>query len=177
MIERIEIFVTELPVRVRRIFSSGSYDTGPREQQLGKPVLVKIHADGVVGCAQIRPISPGHFVADTTHSVVAAISEIYAPGLLGKDPFDIENITEGFDARFHALDIGEPQSIEAFAAWLNEACGRIDGLVNNAAIATGIGGKTFEDIDIETWDRVMRINVRGTWLMIRALLRSRIQNS
>jgi muconate cycloisomerase len=99
MIERIEVFVTELPVRVKRIFSSGSYDTGPREQQLGKPVLVKIHADGVVGCAQIRPISPGHFVADTTHSVVAAISEIYAPGLLGKDPFDIENITEGFDAR------------------------------------------------------------------------------
>jgi muconate cycloisomerase len=99
MIERIEVFVTELPVRVKRIFSSGSYDTGPREQQLGKPVLVKIHADGVVGCAQIRPISPGHFVADTTHSVVAALSEIYAPGLLGKDPFDIENITEGFDAR------------------------------------------------------------------------------
>jgi muconate cycloisomerase len=99
MIERIEVFVTELPVRVKRIFSSGSYDTGPREQQLGKPVLVKIHADGVVGCAQIRPISPGHFVADTTHSVVAAISEIYAPGMLGKDPFDIENITEGFDAR------------------------------------------------------------------------------
>jgi len=99
MIERIEVFVTELPVRVKRIFSSGSYDTGPREQQLGKPVLVKIHADGVVGCAQIRPISPGHFVADTTHSVVAAISEIYAPGMLGKDPFDIENITEGFDSR------------------------------------------------------------------------------
>jgi muconate cycloisomerase len=99
MIERIEVFVTELPVRVKRIFSSGSYDTGPREQQLGKPVLVKIHADGVVGCAQIRPISPGHFVADTTHSVVAAISEIYAPGMLGKDPFDIENVTEGFDAR------------------------------------------------------------------------------
>lgn len=99
MIERIEIFVTELPVRVKRIFSSGSYDTGPREQQLGKPVLVKIHSGGIVGCAQIRPITPGHFVADTTHSVVAAIQEIYGPGLLGRDPFDIENITEGFDSR------------------------------------------------------------------------------
>jgi len=75
----------------------------------------------------------------------------------------------GHDARFHALDIGEPASIEAFAAWLAQEFGHIDGLVNNAAIATGIGGKTFEEIDIETWDRVMRVNVRGTWLMIRAL--------
>ena len=99
MIERIEIFVTGLPVRVQRIFSSGSYDTGPAEQLLSKPVLVKIHADGVVGCAQIRPISPGHFVADTTHGAVAAIKEIYGPALIGKSIFDIESINEMFDAR------------------------------------------------------------------------------
>ena len=47
--------------------------------------------------------------------------------------------------------------------------GHLDGLVNNAAIATGIGGKTFEEIDIETWDRVMSVNVRGTWLMTKAM--------
>lgn len=99
MIDRIEIFVTGLPVRVQRIFSSGSYDTGPAERLLSKPVLVKIYADGVVGCAQIRPISPGHFVADTTHSVVAAIQEIYGPALIGKSIFDIEAINEMFDAR------------------------------------------------------------------------------
>ena len=62
-------------------------------------MLVKIYADGVVGCAQIRPISPGHFVADTTHSAVAAIKEIYGPGLIGKSIFDIESINEMFDAR------------------------------------------------------------------------------
>ena len=63
MIDRIEVFVTELPIRLQRTFSSGSYDTGPPKELLGKPVFVKIYADGVVGCAQIRPISPGHFVA------------------------------------------------------------------------------------------------------------------
>src|SRR3989304_4883142 len=99
MIDRIELFVTELPVRLKRIFSSGSYDTGPPKQLLSKPVLVKIFADGVVGCAQIRPISPGHFVADTTHSVVAAIVEIYGPAMLGKQLFDIESINEMFDSR------------------------------------------------------------------------------
>lgn len=99
MIDRIEIFVTALAARVQRIFASGSYDTGPAERVLGKPVLVKIHADGVTGCAQIRPISPGHFVADTTHSVVAAIKEIYGPALLGKSIFDIAAVNEMFDNR------------------------------------------------------------------------------
>ena len=36
------------------------------------------------------------------------------------------------------------------------------------AIATGIGGKMADDIDIETWDRVMTVNVRGMWLAVRA---------
>src|SRR6478609_11609264 len=99
MIDRIEIFVTALSERLQRIFASGSYDTGPAERVLSKPVLVKVYADGVVGCAQIRPISPGHFVADTTQSVVAAIKEIYGPALLGKSIFDIESINEMFDNR------------------------------------------------------------------------------
>jgi len=99
MIERIEIFVTALAERVQRIMSSGSYDTGPAASLLGKPVLVKIHADGVIGVAQIRPISPGHFVADTTHSAVAAIREIYGPALLGRSIFDVEAISELFDQR------------------------------------------------------------------------------
>jgi FAD binding domain/Mandelate racemase / muconate lactonizing enzyme, N-terminal domain len=99
MIDRIEIFITELPTRLRRTFSSGSYDTGAPRDLLGKPVLVKIYADGTVGCAQIRPISPGHFVADTVHSVVAAIADIYGPNLLGRDIADLESIWEMFDAR------------------------------------------------------------------------------
>jgi muconate cycloisomerase len=98
-IDRIEIFVTALTTRVQRIFSSGSYDTGPADRVLGKPVLVKIYAEGVVGCAQIRPISPGHFVADTTQRAVAAIKEIYGPALLGKSIFDLAAISEIFDNR------------------------------------------------------------------------------
>jgi len=98
-IDRIEIFVTALPTRVQRIFSSGKYDTGPAERLLSKPVLVKVHAEGVTGVGQIRPISPGHFVADTTHSVVAAIKEIYGPALIGRSIFDIESINEMFGAR------------------------------------------------------------------------------
>lgn len=69
-------------------------------------------------------------------------------------------------ARFLALDLGDPASIEALARSVD---GPLHGLVNNGAIATGIGGIGFEDVAIETFDRVMRVNVRGTWLAVRAL--------
>jgi NAD(P)-dependent dehydrogenase (short-subunit alcohol dehydrogenase family) len=75
----------------------------------------------------------------------------------------------GAKAMFMPVDLGDPKSIEAFAAKITAEYGSIDGLVNNGAIATGIGGKTFEEIDIETWDRVMAVNVRGTWLMTKAM--------
>ena len=124
MIDRIEIFVTELPLRLQRTFSSGSYDTGPPKELLGKPVFVKIYADGVVGCAQIRPISPGHFVADTVHSMVAAITDIYGPNLIGRDIFDIEAITEAFDLRL----AGNPAARAVLDIALHDAMGKALGL-------------------------------------------------
>ncbi len=120
MIDRIEVFVTRLPVRLKRIFSSGAYDTGPDENLLGKPVLVKVYADGVVGYGHVRPISPGHFVPDTTHSVVAAITEIYGPALLGRRLFDSESINEHFDSRL----AGNPAARAVIDIALHDAMGK-----------------------------------------------------
>ena len=75
----------------------------------------------------------------------------------------------GGRARFIPLDIGDPASVEAFGQNIRATEGVVDGLVNNAAIATNVGGDLFEDIQIELFDRVMRVNVRGTWLVTRAL--------
>lgn len=68
-----------------------------------------------------------------------------------------------------AVDLAEPQSIEACAAAAVEWLGGLDGLVNNAAI-TNSGGKTSEQLAIDMWDKVMDVNVRGTWLMTNACL-------
>jgi len=84
-------------VRLQREISSGSYDTGAAGALLGKPVLVAIHADGVTGYGQIRPISPGHFMPDTVHSMVGAIAEVYGPRLIGKDLFGAESALALFD--------------------------------------------------------------------------------
>lgn len=78
-------------------------------------------------------------------------------------------VAEETGARFIGLDLGDPASIEAAGkALAGHGAGVLHGLVNNGAIATGIGGIPFDEIDIDTWDRVMRVNVRGTWLMTRA---------
>jgi NAD(P)-dependent dehydrogenase (short-subunit alcohol dehydrogenase family) len=71
-------------------------------------------------------------------------------------------------ADFVPLDLADPDSIARCAGAAADVMGGLDGLVNNGAIATGIGGKTLDEIDIETWDKVMTVNVRGTWLMTRA---------
>jgi len=76
---------------------------------------------------------------------------------------------EALDAAFVPVDLGDPASIEALATRASEITGGVlHGLVNNGAIATGIGGIGFEDVEIETFDLVQRVNVRGTWLMTRA---------
>ena len=73
-------------------------------------------------------------------------------------------------AQFVMLDLASPESIEACANAAAAKLGGLDGLVNNGAIATGIGGPLIDQIEIDVWDRVMTVNVRGTWLMTRAAL-------
>jgi NAD(P)-dependent dehydrogenase (short-subunit alcohol dehydrogenase family) len=70
-------------------------------------------------------------------------------------------------AAFVPLDLAAPASIDACVARAAQALGGLDGLVNNGAI-TSSGGRTLEELDLDVWDRVMAVNVRGTWLATRA---------
>ena len=74
----------------------------------------------------------------------------------------------GAQARFLPLDLADPDSIAALAENISAREGHLHGLVNNAAVATNVGGMGFEDIELALWDRVMTVNVRGTWLITRA---------
>ncbi len=140
-IESIDIRITELPVRVKRIFSSGSYDTGPAEQLLGKPVFVSINAEGVQGHAQIRPISPGHFVADTAHSVVSAIEHVYAPLMIGRRISDMEAIDDLLTSRL----AGNPAARAVLDIALHDALGKALGL----PVHDLIGGRCQDEIALE----------------------------
>lgn len=59
-------------------------------------------------------------------------------------------------------DVSNPQDVEDLAAWSGEALGHVDILVNCA----GIGGDlAFEDITLDDFDRVMGVNLRGTFMV------------
>lgn len=96
-IERVEVRVTDYTSRLQRTTMHGDYDTGASGTLLGKPVMLRIFADGIVGYGQVRPTTPGHSMPDTWKSVTGAFEEIIGPMLIGRDIFDLNAIFAEFD--------------------------------------------------------------------------------
>jgi NAD(P)-dependent dehydrogenase (short-subunit alcohol dehydrogenase family) len=80
---------------------------------------------------------------------------------------DIEPV-EGVELAVR-VDVTDRASTEQLAAAVLERFGRIDGLVNNAAVYSTIVKKPFEEIPDDEWDRVLAVNVKGAWLCARAV--------
>ena len=76
---------------------------------------------------------------------------------------------EGGQATFHPTDVSSEESTGEMAARFMSDWGQIDGLVANAALADSVGGAGYDEISVEDWDRLMAVNVRGTWLTCRAV--------
>lgn len=78
----------------------------------------------------------------------------------------------GLAATAIRTDVADPASCEAMARHAIETFGRIDILVNNAAIFATVpmSRVPFDQIGLEEWDRMMEVNVRGTWLACRAVV-------
>jgi 3-oxoacyl-[acyl-carrier protein] reductase len=75
----------------------------------------------------------------------------------------------GVDADKVQLDQRDEASIESSARWVLERFGRCDILVNNAAWNIGIPFPSLDRLDSVTWDRVLETNLRGPFLLCRAL--------
>ncbi|KAL5997992.1 hypothetical protein ACLOJK_008926 [Asimina triloba] len=72
----------------------------------------------------------------------------------------------GLDVSFCTLDVADEASIKAFAIWLQEAFGRLDILVNNAAVSFN----AINENSVEHAETVIRTNYYGPKLLIEALL-------
>jgi 3-oxoacyl-[acyl-carrier protein] reductase len=72
-------------------------------------------------------------------------------------------------AQAFPLDQRDEASIAAAAAAVMEYFGRCDILVNNAAWNIGIPFRKLDQLDAATWDRVLETNLRGPYLLSRAL--------
>jgi 3-oxoacyl-[acyl-carrier protein] reductase len=75
----------------------------------------------------------------------------------------------GGDVLALKTDITKKAETEAMAQKTIERFGRIDVLVNNAAIYYGIEITPFTDLSEEDWDTMMEVNVKGMWLCCRAV--------
>lgn len=73
----------------------------------------------------------------------------------------------GAAAHYVPLDLLDAQSVKDGVTEAARLMGGLDGLINNAAI-TNSGGKGLDELSAETWDLVMDVNVRGTWLVTAA---------
>jgi 3-oxoacyl-[acyl-carrier protein] reductase len=66
-------------------------------------------------------------------------------------------------------DIADPKSTEAMAAAAVDRFGTIDVLVNNASLMSVLARRSWLEIPVEEWDRVMAVNLRGMFLSCRAV--------
>lgn len=65
------------------------------------------------------------------------------------------------------FDVSSETDVKRVVADVMKRFGRIDVLVNNAAIFSTLQPTEPWDIDVELWDRVMAVNVRGPFLMVK----------
>jgi NAD(P)-dependent dehydrogenase (short-subunit alcohol dehydrogenase family) len=71
----------------------------------------------------------------------------------------------GGEAVFLHTDVSDEKSVMKMVDGVMAAYGRIDILINNAALFVSLYPmRDFETIDYERWDRVMKVNVGGTFL-------------
>jgi NAD(P)-dependent dehydrogenase (short-subunit alcohol dehydrogenase family) len=78
----------------------------------------------------------------------------------------------GADALAIRADVTSVESTEQLAASAAEfGGGRIDVVLNNAAVYATVTRSPFEDIDPAEWDLVMNVNLKGPWLVTRAASR------
>ncbi|MFW2055579.1 SDR family oxidoreductase [Acinetobacter haemolyticus] len=86
--------------------------------------------------------------------------------LVQKEAIELQQ--RGLKVEAVKIDLSDAVSIQQAVEQAVEYLGGVDGLVNCAALATNVGGKSLMDYDADLWDRVMNINVKGTWLMTKA---------
>lgn len=84
---------------------------------------------------------------------------------------DVADGSEAADAiggHYLHTDVSDAAAVEACVSATMDLQGRIDVLVNNAALYAALPMVRYDAIDPDLWDRVMAVNLRGAFLMIRA---------
>jgi len=112
------------------------------------------------GAAGIGWAYARRFVAEGARVVLADVADPVAAA-------------EKLDADARALgvptDVSDATSVRGMVEATVRRFGRIDVLVNNAAVYAALKPQCFDEIPESEWDRVMAVNVKGIWNCVRAV--------
>jgi NAD(P)-dependent dehydrogenase (short-subunit alcohol dehydrogenase family) len=81
---------------------------------------------------------------------------------------EIEAAYQGAETLVLKTDVSDEAATQDMVDQTVARFGRVDILVNNAAIFGTLALGPFEDIDVAEWDRLMAVNVKGPWLCTKA---------
>ncbi len=107
-------------------------------------------------------------VTGTARGIGAAIA-----AKLGADGFEVAHLNRTPRANEFAFELGAIETHEAVVAEVIARYGRIDCLINNAGIASPKRGD-FMDLEPQTFDTVMSVNLRGTVFFTQAVAKAMI---
>lgn len=117
----------------------------------GRVCIVTGGAQGIgAACAQ-------RFASEQAHVIVSDVNDEEG-----------EKCASRLDATYVHCDVGDKRQVEALVAGVMQKFGRIDVLVNNAGI---FKVADFLDIEEHDFDAVLRVNIKGAFLMGQAVAR------
>lgn len=136
--------------------------------------------------AEISPTRPSLDLTDRVVIVTGGakgIGKVYSQRLIeagarvvvadidkaANDEFANALIKSGGEAISQPTDVSNPDSTSAMAKAAIAKWGRIDGLVNNASLMSVLARRSWAEIPVDEWDRVMAVNLRGIFLCCRAV--------
>ena len=123
----------------------------------GKAVIVTGAGQGIGRALSLRLAAEG---------ALAAVADVNADGAARVAG---EIAAAGGTAEAGHADVSDPASVRALVETAVERFGRVDALVNNAGIFSTIRMGPFEEISLEDWERVLRVNLTGTFLCCQAV--------
>ncbi len=127
----------------------------------------------VTGAAGLKGIGHAIAVRLAERGASVAVNDLHPSESRRQNLQDVISEIEGLGARCLAVygDIADSAQVERMFAEVCNHFGRLDIMVNNAAAPSGPDRVPLVDLQEEHFDRVQRVNVRGTYLCCRAAAR------
>ncbi|MGI0090169.1 MAG: SDR family NAD(P)-dependent oxidoreductase [Nitrososphaerales archaeon] len=113
-----------------------------------------------------RGLGKAYALALAKEGASVVVTDIVTEGL---DEAVAEIEKQGGKAVAVKVDVSSEADTKRLAEETVKKFGRIDVLVNNAAYFSALKRRPFFEIDVEEWDKVLSVNLRGVWLCTKAV--------